>query len=592
VKEKVAEASGTPLTPLSAYCYGHAFAKMVAEISTNARNSRNVSSIYGVGSFNDMLGGSEDMNLGSVGFLDLTGGADVSGMGMEEDLEPITICVGRDPRVHGVTLADAMCRGIESVKGVKAVYTGLASTPSMFEFCRTGTINDHKIDGSVMVTASHLPEDRNGFKFYTKKNGGLTGTDIDKLTDTATSNLREWFDVGIMPPTSGVGGEAVYCSSWVNFMPHYVSGLRDTIIMEASSTSTAPSEKPLSGLRIVLNAGNGSGYIFNEILKDLGADVSHSINLTPDGTFSKDFGVPNPESKAMIKATTKVCEEAKADIGIMLDTDADRCGFVVCRNSKNTGSSTATYEALNRNRLIALLSVILKSSSPGCTVVTDSVTSEGLSKFLTEDLGLDHVRYLKGYANVIGKAKEITESGEAIAEMAIETSGHCAMRENGYLDDGTYTAAKVIGLLARVAKDNEESSDSVGHVGLLDLISDLVEMQEVEELRLSVVDGTILSTERIFNDLANEIMMGASSKEGWEVDLENLEGVRVRNGADGSFFMLRKSLHDPVISLQVEGSSVDNVRASVILPLLDIIKSVGLSSSLLDTSALSKYASE
>ena len=54
---------------------------------------------------------------------------------------------------------------------------------------------------------------------------------------------------------------------------------------------------------------------------------------------------------------------------------------------------------------------------------------------------------------MIGRAREITEGGEAVAEMAIETSGHCAMRENGYLDDGTYTAVKVVGLRARVARE-------------------------------------------------------------------------------------------------------------------------------------------
>ena len=85
------------------------------------------------------------------------------------------------------------------------------------------------------------------------------------------------------------------------------------------------------------------------------------------------------------------------------------------------------YEPLNRNRLIALLGVIYAKSSPGCTIVTDSTTSEGLGKFLEGNLGLHHFRYLRGYANVIRKAKEITESGVANAEVAIETSGHCAM---------------------------------------------------------------------------------------------------------------------------------------------------------------------
>jgi len=125
-----------PLTPLSAYCYGHAFARRVVEDSTNAGTLRKFGTRYGTGSFSDMLNASEDMNLSSVGFSDFSGAADISGIGMEEDLDPITICVGRDPRVHGATLADAMCRGIESVTGVKAVYTGLASTPAMFTFCR------------------------------------------------------------------------------------------------------------------------------------------------------------------------------------------------------------------------------------------------------------------------------------------------------------------------------------------------------------------------------------------------------------------------------------------------------------------------
>jgi len=567
MKNKIAVGGGA-LTPLSAYCYGHAFARMVVE----SQPSRNAGTLG--------LFGSADKNIAaSAAIFDLF--SEVGGG--EEGVEKVltTICVGRDPRIHGARLADALCLGIESVEGVKAVYTGLASTPSMFEFCRAG-----KCDGSVMVTASHLPEDKNGFKFCTKA-GGLNARDINMLAETAASNSREWYDVGIMPPTSGSGA---FCStSHVDFMPHYASTLRSAIIKEVSDgdTSSSATSQPLSGLRIVLNAGNGSGYFFNEILKDLGADVSASMNLTPDGTFPKDSGVPNPEYKAMIETTTRVCEETNADIGIMLDTDADRCGFIIPRNNDDL-SSSATYETLNRNRLIALLSVIFQTSSPGCSVVTDSVTSEGLAKFLEEDLGLNHVRYLKGYSNVIEKAKEITDSGRATVEMAIETSGHCAMRENDYLDDGTYTAVKVVGLLARVAKAKGEGRD--GHLGLLDLISNLEEMEEVEELRLNVADGSLSTTNRMFDSIANDIARATSSQKGWELDQENLEGIRVRNGSDGSFFMLRKSLHDPVISLQVEGSSANNVRQTVILPLLEIIESKGDQfASSINSSALSDY---
>lgn len=343
-------------------------------------------------------------------------------------------------------------------------------------------------------------------------------------------------------------------------MPDYKDSLRNAIIREVKGEATG--DRPLEGLRIVVNAGNGAGYFFGDILNDLGADVSHSILLQPDGTFPS--GVPNPEDRKMIKETTMKCEECNADLGILFDTDADRSGFILPRTVD--GGNNADYEPLNRNRLIALLSTIFAKSSPGSTIVTDSVTSEGLSKFLVNDLDLIHVRFLKGYANVIGKAREILENGTGQAEMAIETSGHCAMRENGWMDDGTYTAVKVVGLLARTVKEGGNS--------LLDSISGLEEMPVEDEIRMEVVDGSLDSTGLIFDQLAEAIARRANEKggeEGWELDEENLEGVRVRTGG-GGFFMLRKSLHDPLISLQVEGKSHDEVKSNVILPVLAIIE--------------------
>jgi phosphomannomutase len=371
----------------------------------------------------------------------------------------------------------------------------------------------------------------------------------------------------------------------VNYMPHYASTLKTAILKEVGSDE-AP-EKALEGLRIVLNTGNGSGGFFHKVLEELGADVSASIHVEPDGAFPAY--IPNPESSQMIAETTRVCEEANADIGIMLDTDADRCGFVVPR-SVNKDGTRSDYEALNRNRLIALLGVIFSKTSPGCAIVTDSVTSEGLETFLQDDLGLQHVRYLKGYANVINKARELTEAGIANAEVAIETSGHCAMQENGYLDDGTYTAVKVIGLLARVSRDTDNKS-------VLDLISNLKEMPEEGELRMPVLDETLQTTSALFDFMALEIeqlcQSGIDEDEDravamWSLDEDNLEGIRVRTGK-GGFFMLRKSLHDPVISLQVEGTSREQVRECVVDPLLELFDSEPQSRSALNLNALEAY---
>jgi phosphomannomutase len=180
---------------------------------------------------------------------------------------------------------------------------------------------------------------------------------------------------------------------------------------------------------------------------------------------------------------------------------------VTANNKKSTTRKglRSDYEAIHRNRLIALLGVIFARQSPGSTVVTCSVTSEGLSRFLEHDLGLHHVRHVKGYANVIGRARYLTESGLANAEVAIETSGHCALRENDYLDDGTYTAVKKIGLLAR-----EKSKDPT-NASLLRLIDGMREMEEVVEIRMRPKDGTLESTARLFDYAALEIEAACSS---------------------------------------------------------------------------------
>lgn len=340
-------------------------------------------------------------------------------------------------------------------------------------------------------------------------------------------------------------------------MPFYKETLKQAILREVGTND----KLPLSGLNIVVNPGNGAACFFNELLQDLGANVDHSLHLTPDGKFPETTGVPNPEKKEFVEETLLACEGCNADLGVMFDTDADRAGFVLPREIDETGNRSG-YEALNRNRLIAMLGVVFSKSAPGCTIVTDSTTSEGLNKFLEGALGLNHFRFLRGYSNVIGKAKELTESGEANAEVAIETSGHCAMKENGYTDDGTYTAVKIIGLLARTAASREGS--------LLNLISGLEELSFDEEYRIKIKDGSLETTTFVFEEVTKELKKQCNSVAAWKLDEGNLEGIRMKL-ASGGFFMLRQSLHDPVISMQVESVSTEEAKKIVLEPVLKIL---------------------
>ena len=130
-----------------------------------------------------------------------------------------------------------------------------------------------------------------------------------------------------------------------------------------------------------------------------------------------------------------ICEavrESGADLGVIFDTDVDRGGAVDSKGNE-----------INRNRLVAVAAAIALEGNDGGMIVTDSITSSGLKQFIENDLGGKHYRYRRGYKNVIDKALELNAQG-INCPLAIETSGHAAMRENYFLDDGAYLCTKLL----------------------------------------------------------------------------------------------------------------------------------------------------
>ena len=94
------------------------------------------------------------------------------------------IAVGNDSRISAPRILNCVKEGILS-SGSDTVYTGLSSTPSMFILLKK---SDWGCDASVMITASHLPYDRNGLKFFTP-DGGLDSADIDEILEIAESGI-------------------------------------------------------------------------------------------------------------------------------------------------------------------------------------------------------------------------------------------------------------------------------------------------------------------------------------------------------------------------------------------------------------------
>ncbi len=413
----------------------------------------------------------------------------------------VRIAVGHDSRISAGRIKAAALRAFVS-HGAEIFDCGLASTPSMF----MATVLDITADASLEITASHHPYQRNGLKFFTR-DGGLEGDEVKDILSLAYS-AKFGDEQGSVTP--------------YDFMSVYCSHLRNIIINGSEN-----GERPLSGLKIAVDAGNGVGGFFAEkVLAPLGADISSSRFLEPDGTFPNH--IPNPENSAAIASACEMVAKSKADFGFIFDTDVDRMGCV-----------SSGGEEINRNRLVALASVIALENSAGGTVVTDSLTSDGLREFIENKLGGKQLRYKRGYKNVINKAIELNNEG-INTPLAIETSGHAALRENYFLDDGAYLAAKIVILLAKLHKSGGRMEE---------LISELKEPAESREIRIPILLDD-------FREYGESVICAltdyAKNRDGWEIEKENYEGVRIN--LDGGWFLLRLSVHDPILPLNIENN--------------------------------------
>ena len=164
-----------------------------------------------------------------------------------------------------------------------------------------------------------------------------------------------------------------------------------------------------------------------------------------------------------------ICEavkEQKADLGVIFDTDVDRGGAVDHQG-----------EEINRNRLVAVASAIALEGNEGGTIVTDSITSSGLKSYIEETLGGKHHRFKRGYKNVINEAIRLNQEG-INCPLAIETSGHAALRENYFLDDGAYLVTKIIIKMAQLKKEGKT---------LESLLAPLQEPKESVEVRMPIL---------------------------------------------------------------------------------------------------------
>lgn len=423
----------------------------------------------------------------------------------------LKIAVGHDSRISADRIRTAAA-GTLSAGGFDVLDCGLSSTPAMFMVTVDGGA-----DASVQITASHHPFDRNGLKFFTK-DGGLDGLDIEMILQYAQAGAKEQTGrAGTVRPLA--------------YMTRYAEILRRMI---CDGLGRAEADKPLAGFHLIVDAGNGAGGFYaTDVLEPLGADISGSQFLEPDGMFPNH--IPNPENEQAMESITAAVLRSGADLGIIFDTDVDRAGCV-----------DASGREINRNALVALAAAIALEGNAGGTIVTDSITSDGLKTFITETLGGVHHRFKRGYKNVINEAVRLNKEG-VNCPLAIETSGHAALRENYFLDDGAYLITKIIIKLAALRAQGKTLDDLIGALP--------VPLEETE-LRFAIREpdfktygGKVLARLEEF----------CKQQPNWTIADDNREGLRVST-TDG-WFLLRLSVHDPIMPLNLENNRRGGVRA-------------------------------
>ena len=427
----------------------------------------------------------------------------------------VTVAIGYDARLSSPFLCEAAASSIMSI-GHNAVVTDLSATPSMLALLQDDAWQDKRpCDGSIMITGGNLPAEYNGLKLFFG-DSHLKADSIESILYLAETYVHP----EVMEPGQRI--EAPYMDDYAERMVN--------VIRKATGE-----ELPLLEKKIIVDAGNGVGGFFaTKVLAPLGADTTGSQYLEPNGNFP--HYIANPENQEAIASLSNAVLAAKAELGILFSADAERVGMV-----------DRYGQPLSGNRLIALMSAILLAEKPG-TIVTDSITSDGLTKFIQARGGRHH-RFMRGYQNVINEAVRLNGL-EEYTPLAMETSGHAALLENDFRNDSMYLITRI--LIAFVAAEKKGAF-------LTDYIEDLEQPKEAMEVRLPLLDtkdpqlcATRAICEYAAYALRTPYIIPAE---------ENYDGCRVNydeKHGDG-WAMLRASLRENTLPINIESNSEHGV---------------------------------
>ncbi len=340
------------------------------------------------------------------------------GMAVVEILGAKNVVIGRDARLSGPELRDALALGLHEA-GAQVTDIGMCGTEEIYYAAA-----NQPFDAGIMITGSHNPADENGFKLVRGGAIPISGdSGLFALRDRVAEILEHTSGTVAFSPSAPLH-QASYRADYVAWLLQY-SG--------AGQLEPVAGRKPL---KIVADAGNGcAGLVLNELMASLPFEFV-CRQMQPDGTFPD--GVPNPLLPERRAATAAAVREAGADLGVAWDGDFDRCFFY-----------DADGNFIEGYYCIGLLAQELLRRVPGGKVVYDTRVY-----WNTRDVVL-----AAGGQPVMGKTGHAFMKERMRAEDAVyggEMSAHHYFRDFAYCDSGMLPWLLVASLLHRSGKSLAE----------------------------------------------------------------------------------------------------------------------------------------
>jgi len=307
------------------------------------------------------------------------------------------VAVGRDGRLSGPALSQALIRGLVDV-GMQVIDIGAATTPMLYfaasTLCASG----------IQVTGSHNPKDYNGFKMVL---GGraIYGDEIQTLR-TIMQN-----------------------ETWVLKSGGSVKQVDVTADYQARIVSDIRLQRPM---KIVVDCGNGiAGATAPSIFRAIGCEVIELFSEV-DGNFPNHH--PDPSKLDNLKDLLHALKNSDAEIGLAFDGDGDRLGIV-----------TKDGNIIFPDRQMALFAQDVLSRVPGGTIVFDVKCSQRLGPAIKE-AGGEPLMFKTGHSLIKAKMKEIN------SPLGGEMSGHIFFKERWFgFDDGTYAGCRLLEIVSKSA---------------------------------------------------------------------------------------------------------------------------------------------